>query len=1098
MKAVFSKGTINTEESISLLSGIPMTSKDSDFMSLSDVSIRVAEANKVMFALFETVCLALKEPSFYLSDWAGCLRLPFQVIKQRMYPREEIQKVLQISNEHEIYDSLWSDTLDVVLRIEKISLEPGYEALNIAKSPTLPSPSPNSTASKKISPASYRFIDNLANGRDALWRQYRIAKHPIVTVLPRCLPQGLPIQDLSLSVNLDVEEATSLTPYIYSRSISIVFQNTEIASTPVSNDRDTRVAIGYFINSFSYALRIFVLQGPASEKESRISQAWKHTLENLSYRMTLDEAYRTWRAIFQAALPQVTIPSIDPVQSNEYPRLPYESEGMEWNPAEGFQHPPFIEPRSMEPQTYLDCSISIPQVFYHGSNFYEPTNRTMGYVPRAFNIWSTTRLSKGQWTIPAVREGMIVSALLYIDSQTDDGSRLLNKPFPSRSITRYPALWLDVEFMELDSVGIAQAMNLIKDKRFLSTAPPTLLLKLARAAIDHLAKAVPKESVAHGKNIDWKICNIVGLLTRSDRPHLAVDLVLKIIIEYPDASSWHRQFLSNKFMKRLSADQSRKMLQRLSSAIQNQMREMANSSKSLDSTIPASSAPKSKSYVKITTIKYVAQLLKGASFVSPDVSLDILLGLLNSSTHIDIRVAVVRSLLEMLDACSIDVDKAHGNKIFSVLEALIPIAGDLDERRQLQTEDWAVAERDQKLPEVFEQGTLSLSDSVPPIVNELMRNRYWPYEDHWKVPRVKRLLIPILEYSISTNQKWLEVFASKYGLDLASPNLPILPVKLKVLEDLIHRYTTLVPASLLNLYHRFVLINILRPQEIAALNKKLEGPEFRELQETKHWLSMFGRTPSSYFYKTFDLLSKFKRHGESTDPKCITMSQVENLAFSQAKALLFYPDSSQIESFMSLLKTPPFEDYASSRSAKALVKRVVDLIDSLRTPAWQRDPNRNPKVLPNTLTYRIWLLPYPARETSSIEEITVSANAIKDLLDEVCTPETAYHHHLAEFDHVVLATPDSRRVELACALGELKEHMQTADLLSLEIASKYLFAAIPPEDARIIDAARKLVDSWSASENEWIRVMGKRCLTKSNFSRSGPSQKWAEILIGGT
>lgn len=120
-------------------------------------------------------------------------------------------------------------------------------------------------------------------------------------------------------------------------------------------------------------------------------------------------------------------------------------------------------------------------------------------------------------------------------------------------------------------------------------------------------------------------------------------------------------------------------------------------------------------------------------------------------------------------------------------------------------------------------------------------------------------------------------------------------------------------------------------------------------------------------------------------------------------------------------------------------------------------------------------------ENSDLAESKRTADAIRQLLDEVCAPGTTYHRCLAEFDHAVDATPHSRRVEIACVLGQLKGHMQTSDLLCVEVASKFLFSAVPPNDIRIVHTAKKLVDGWRGSENEWIRALGKRCLTQSNF-----------------
>ncbi|KAH8593789.1 hypothetical protein B0O99DRAFT_626151 [Bisporella sp. PMI_857] len=181
--------------------------------------------------------------------------------------------------------------------------------------------------------------------------------------------------------------------------------------------------------------------------------AWKHALMEFSKgKLSLDEAHRTWRVIFQRAIRDFDIPRADPVQSKEYPLLPFEriaGDSGEWNPVETFNLPPVVKKRQPKPQTFLDCCVAkgSGSDVSLGRPFNEPQFKTQGFEPKGLNIWPSHQLLIKDLINPAYREGLVVSALLSID--TEIGSvQLLSEPFPKGPETRYPAIWLDSGFLE--------------------------------------------------------------------------------------------------------------------------------------------------------------------------------------------------------------------------------------------------------------------------------------------------------------------------------------------------------------------------------------------------------------------------------------------------------------------------------------------------------------------------------------------------------------------------------------------------------------------------------------------------------------------------
>jgi len=114
---------------------------------------------------------------------------------------------------------------------------------------------------------------------------------------------------------------------------------------------------------------------------------------------------------------------------------------------------------------------------------------------------------------------------------------------------------------------------------------------------------------------------------------------------------------------------------------------------------------KAKPYIKVTTVKYLAQLLGGADFVSAKFAVETLSTLFKVSTHIDIQAAIVESLLEILGGCQNDeASISLGNQILEALESTIPVAARLHERYPLEDEDWEKAKETGKLPAIYEQG----------------------------------------------------------------------------------------------------------------------------------------------------------------------------------------------------------------------------------------------------------------------------------------------------------------------------------------------------------------------------------------------------------
>jgi len=528
------------------------------------------------------------------------------------------------------------------------------------------------------------------------------------------------------------------------------------------------------------------------------------------------------------------------------------------------------------------------------------------------------------------------------------------------------------------------------------------------------------------------------------------------------------------FLRSLSPAQAKNLIQSFADAIQQKTKEAADFSKETTKLVVGSQQPATKPYVKITTIKYLAQLLQGTDFISENFALDVLSGLFKTSTHIDVRAAIVESLVEMLAQYHDDSSDPLGNRILQDLESTIPIAGSLDERHQIKEEDWDEAKRTGKLPAIYEQGAMSYDRCIPPILRAIVQALSRCLESRWKQRLLKQILVPILETSTEANTRWLELFTAKHNLDLHSLFLPLLPVKVKFLKDIMRKEYYYLPASLMELYHKFILTNISPPPEVTMLNDKLKDPTLRDLPEVKHWLSLYGHGPSINCYDGFNLTSLL-RQDWLFPQSSITVTLIQNQVFEQAKLLLLTNNPTAFDMFINTFQPNRYPGTIDTKdwlkNAKPVLQRIISLIDSLRTPEWQRNRKRQPEVLPQTLKYKLWLLPYPTADAEEAEFSTF-VEAVRGFVSEISQPGKAYHEELPKIHAAVQRVVLVHRAKVACLLGALKGELGLVDLLCVEIANVLFVTDTVPKKEGVFEDSKRVVQSWMECVNEGVRKKG--------------------------
>ena len=920
---------------------------------------------------------------------------------------------------------------------------------------------------------------------------------PAVAALEPPWPRGLPIQCLVGPFHEIMFKSYAQTPFIAERATGVVMADPTLALVEVTTDKETRRSIGQFIDNFHVALGVYVMQcPPGHEQDSRVHAAWSHAIDVLSrgppatsshavrnkvsVRMSESEAELLWGTVFERALPGVKVPTPERKVNIQYPVIPSEidpGETFEWNPAAMMS--PDTESRKLT-ATVLDCMIEAPPrlLWSNRHDFYTPDAQTLAVVPTP--IWSSQRLEYVRKIAKPVQEGMIATALL-LESSKIEGSNILASPFPSESSVRYPSLFLDHDFLLSSDILYPPADFVLS--QFIKIVPSTLLLDLTRSALEALSRTpLDSTKLAVTERMAYRL---LMLLSRSDRPHLASTLIVRTVLDRPDASSWHRQLLSRRLLRTLSAGQTQDILSLLASSILETLERQVNSSRNQQKA--KASGIFSDRPIKITTVKLLAQLLDDANFVPPGFCVDILSKLFQTATHVDIRVAALDSMLSRLGRCVDVTSHALAERLMSASEMTIPILGSLNERKQIQDVDWIVAEKTGKLPEVYDDGGMHV---FPPMLNLMLRalTINGIPSGRLRTGFIQRIVLPVVEKSRKESARWVKLFILKHSPAGQPIHVPSFPVRPRVLVYVIEECSRETPTYILDLYQQFFLTNVAPSAGLVKLSEKVNSDsELCKSNEGQYWLSLYNQGADVSTSVVVSMLTKPRQLSAVLDKDLI--SRVQGMVLEQADALLQIADGSfrRWDSFMATLD-PPLAQYQSdqdrsawSENGKHILLRILEKIDSLRTPEWQRDRHRQPAVLPDTFRLRLWLLDYPQLYRSSSDACVTFAQQIISVLREVIDSGLARHARLDDIRSALLRCWPGHSVRVACSLGNVDLEDPTKEqenVLRVELADGMLWkcqsSLADNKDDEIRLLIETMLEAWRGCEGEDIRMRGIR------------------------
>lgn len=1071
-----------TDEAKSILSGIPL--KIAEDLSISALHESIKEANSILEILFETACSALREPSFNPNHWNRTFLLFSHVTQSRMRRSKQLKETCGFADD-DIYEAIWDNTLNQLIRLEEEGLKPGHERLGINTLSGILGSWGYSEVKNQL-PSTYRFMDNLAKRRDELWRKFRPTIHPAAATLPEPYPRGLPIQHLTADFRIESPYMEAHTPYIFSRVYSALFPDPEAALIPYPKDEESQAAIGHFIDDYNFAIATFIPERLSNEeKKRRIDRAWAYAIGPLSEsRMSKDEAVRYWQNEGAGKFPQETSASF---RVSEWPTIPVvddPSQVEEWNPMPPRESKD-IEVRRLGELSYIDLSRRISRS--SGSKIDSRLDYFTPEIPGQRHgeagIWHWARFERAK-KVPAIREGYILLSHLLLDAQNPGTHRILSTPFPSKLDVRYPALYLDDQALLKRDYSSSGALTALE--AHLEDIPLELFTQLTNNTMRALDAADTGKS--EYINLESTAFRLIKLLAKSDRPGLATKLAVRTIIDRPDASSWHRQLLAPSIFRRLSATDARACFSSFATAIVTKLEEQAQAKKAAqerareaekdETSDTTETKPAPQPYVKVTTVKLLAQLLRDTEFVSEDFSIDILTTLSQKASHADIKQAVVDSLLNMLKTSPPELSA----KILASLESIIPMSGKLNERQPISEETWAAALNNPDGPAPPEV-ELSKEENVPMLTTLLeflsdaavSSSNFQYRREYWN-----RIILPLVENLKREMSKWLRIFlASVEAPSDLLEHLPIVPRNTEVWKTLLRENAELCTLSMLEEYVNYLIFSIKPHPSAIEINKRLNAdPALRSKPASQIWLRLYGSGTGALNRGAHFTLPWLLGRTTALDEGGITDKPVQELFLKLFTATLwsdtpryFYIDKLTKELWPGKFTKRWLE------LEKPLVEAMVLYVENLKTRDWERDPKRQPSVLPDTFPLRLWLLKYPKTEGlggDGESKCKAYAEQVSKLIDQITG--SLYHKKLAQIKDSFKFLHGMDKVLVALYLGDVKKTrlswLTMQDVLRVELASGLINDVQVNNNAALEERVAELLKSWKESENEEVRRMG--------------------------
>ncbi|KKO98514.1 hypothetical protein THAR02_09377 [Trichoderma harzianum] len=960
-------------------------------VNIEELSQRIQSANGILQILFDTAMMGTNEPSFRgWSDWGYAFELINRVICKRIAHVNDFQDRTKISDDA-LYEALWQPTfamLEKMLPHQHILGPAGevkfdhraYSSLSCfhVKEP------------ESLREPTIRFLDQLARYYDSIWREFRLRQTPALVTVDEIWPKGLTIQHLDHNFG----SALPYLPYAQSRIEAIVFMNPLKGLQLIQIDEETQLAIGTFIDSWAAALQQYIeMPGKLPREEQRkerISRAWHHATVNLSKdRMSPEEAGRFWWPFFKGVGAKKHEVGIDEKADERHePSLPDADEDMqpiEWNPDPEYERISLTEKNKTLTPTCLDVLLSRSKIG-HLSKFISTEDSEFGKVkcvipkkPRPLSFWDSFSTTYSKLTCKHV-DAYVVAAILALNMKKGSDISLLKKPLPSSGAVRIPAVYLDQEFLEREVNTNMPGFALMID-HFKYYVPASLFAQLGASVLESIRKG-PETDKPFGT-----LVYIINRLLEGASPSMAIPLIQQFVLENPDASSWHRPLLNPKALIHFRPADAKHFFETFTDAILDKLQEQAERrAKQKPDDESANKGP----LVKVTTVKMLAQLLRESPVVDPGLAVELNIKILKRASHVDIRTAAVKGLTE---AIANTTDPKVKERLFdALLQYAAPIASSINESQPLT--DWDALTSDEELPEIWKSsdGTLTTPTIMQLILNLGFRQDWQSEEDR----AYKELIYTIMDASAENHQRWMKLFIKKHGFtmpdDVQLPAIPMFPTALETILSGVMKID--ISVKYVDVAKQYLLLRMKLPDWMSAITDAVRAD--RKLVSSnsgRHWCYLWNDDYHDRLTKSLleiiciHLTVLEKKTNDEKTQQGDSHQSLEAFLFEIADIIIMQGNLNKFDAFVG--------DTLTATRDNAVWGRILERIDSLRTPEWQADRNRKPAVLPDTLSLKIKMLnlSLPASQPDEVKENAAKyAKSAIELLNDIVASGIPYQN----------------------------------------------------------------------------------------------------------
>ncbi|SPO01694.1 uncharacterized protein DNG_04367 [Cephalotrichum gorgonifer] len=603
-----------------------------------------------------------------------------------------------------------------------------------------------------------------------------------------------------------------------------------------------------------------------------------------------------------------------------------------------------------------------------------------------------------------------------------------------------------------------------------------------------------------------KVVSLVASVAQSDQPWLAIPFVHNLILEGERSSDsmWHRQILTSAFLSSLPYEAANALLHAIADAIRGRMRQQNARPIEKKGEGEGEEGVPRPAAVKVTTVKMIAQLLQDSRIIGPSAACDILIGLLAEARHIDSLIAIVNSLLSILQRLTYSPE-IHTRVLGALEETLSPILPRLSQRQPLSEADWIAAEEGEAdLPDV--------STDTPLISLFLTLDYSSGAMSHETKERLMQLLMHIPGQSALLNARWNKLFLAKNGFSLDDGEcIPSAPACLAVSIDLLRRFASYAPASIFAMLREMALVNLNPTPGIARVTKAVKAD--RDLINSnagRHWLAQFdnpGRSALENFgIRTAALLLQ-KDPGsllasKRNDGEGLSVLLVGESLLAVADRIIsceLLPTFGNLIAYLTEGRLDSRAKWLAWREhCVPILRAIATKIDGLRH---RRQPSAEPvpKSLPSLFDLGVSILPIPysnpPKEPALAEDVDAFvpelAALVEWLVESLVQRGVPYHDEFSRLKKEVrqgLKSGDYARVALRLGQlgggivvqGESGQGPTLAGYLRLDLAQYLLLEAGDPMDETcgVLPEVKQMVRGWVSSDDERVHLAGMAVVQK--------------------